>query len=191
MSAIIDLAVFEQRSVKGKRMSWDDRRKLIKVHFPAVDVLDWKRAFDNDIDMFAWVIRDILKADNAEPSRSGPKPAVDLKTGAARLRQLMGEDYSDLPFGDAFRILAGPRSLSALAAKTGISRSQVRRLLTRECRPTPWEMGQVAKAFKKEPGYFLEYRNEVILTALAEKLFGNSEVSVKFYRQLMGLGVAA
>lgn len=183
----VDLALFEQRNVKGKRMSWDDRRKLIKLHFPTVDSLDWKTAFDNDIDTFAWVIRDILKADNAEPSRSGPKPAVDLKSGAARLRQLMGEDYSDLPFDEAFQILAGPRSLSALAAKTGISRSQVRRLLTGERLPTAYEMGQVAKAFKKEPGYFLEYRNEVILTALAEKLDSNSEVSVKFYRQLMGL----
>lgn len=184
-----DLSVFIEANrgdKNGKKMPWDERVALIERTYPSVLKLDWKRAFDRDLDMFAKIMQDILKADAAAPGRSGPKPGVDMKTGAARLRQLMRDDYSMIPFHEAFTILAADRSLSALAAKTKLSRSQIRRLLRGDVTPSAFEMECVAKAFSKSPGYFAEYRAGTILAALADRLENVPEASVKYWHELAG-----
>lgn len=88
------------------------------------------------------------------------------------------------PFHEAFTILAGERSLRGLAAKTGISFSQVRRLLRGDTEPSAREMEQVAKGFGKSPGYFLEYRRGVILAAICERLTAIPEASVKYWYEI-------
>jgi predicted transcriptional regulator len=74
--------------------------------------------------------------------------------------------------------------VTTLARKVGLSRSQVFRLLKGVCEPTGWEMEQVARAFKKAPGYFAEYRKAVVVAALAMKLEANPEATVKYWREL-------
>jgi transcriptional regulator with XRE-family HTH domain len=180
-----DLSLFDLvNSRPGKKLTWDERVDLIKKQFPQVLTLNWKKAFDNDLDLFAWIMQDVLKADAAEPGRSGPKPRVDYRQGASRYRQMMGDDYSMLPFPEAFSILAGDRSLSSLAAKTGISRSQVRRLLRGEVLASSQEMEQVARGFQKSPGYFADYRRGVVLAAIYERLVDVPEASVKYWSEI-------
>lgn len=186
----VELDIFRRANVipkGGKKLPWDKRVSLIRDHFPSIETLEWKAEFDKDFGLFAWIMNDILKVDAAEPSRSGPKPAVDVRTGAARLRQLMGNDYAELPFADAFSALAGKRSLNHLARVTGISRSQVRRLLRGDVEPSRADMEMIAAGFKKEPGYFLEYRMGLLLAIVAQKLIDSPEISVKPYRRLVGL----
>lgn len=184
-----NLSVFREVNEKGsqkgeKKLAWDERVDLIERQFPSVEALDWRRAFDRDLDLFAWIMKDVLKVDAAEPGRSGPKPSVDYRSGVRRFRQLMGDDYSMRPFHEAFSILAGDRSLSSLAAKTGVSRSQVRRLLRGEIEPSATEMELIAKGFSKSPGYFLEYRRGVVLAAIHERLTAVPEASVKYWYEI-------
>jgi transcriptional regulator with XRE-family HTH domain len=184
-----DLSRFYQANAEakkkgGKKLSWDKRVKLVESQFPNVLTLDWKRAFDKDLSLFAWIMQDILKADGGTAGRSGPKPAVDRKSGMVRLRQLMGEDYSTVDFPEAFAGLSGGNSLTVIARKTGIARTQVFRLLHGEVRPTSDEMERIAKSYNRSPGYFCEYRRGLLLAALADKLDRYPESTVKYWREL-------
>ena len=182
-----DLTPFQeanQLAKEGKKLPWERRVSLIVEHFPTALALDWKLAFERDPDMFAWIVQDILRVDGATPGRSGPKPNVDVRKAAARLRRMIGDDYTALPFHEAFRVLAGERSMSHLARKTGISRSQVHRLYAGQCDPSASEMEAIAKAFDKPAGYFTEYRLNVMMGAILERLERNPEATVKYYRHL-------
>lgn len=184
-----DLSAFREANAKStqkgaKKLGWDERVELIKHQFPSVISLDWKKAFDRDLDLFAWIMKDVLKVDAAEPGRSGPKPAVEYRAGVTRFRQMMGEDYSMRPFHEAFTILAGERSLSALAAKTGVSRSRIRLLLRGDIQPSWEQMEKIAAGFAKSPGYFLEYRRGVVVAAIWERLTAIPEASVKYFYEI-------
>lgn len=167
-----------------RRMPWDRRVAVIQQRFPSALTLEWRRAFDGDLNLFADIMRDILKADAAETGRSGPKPSVALRHGVTRLRQLAHEDFSMLDFTESLAVLTGALSMTAVARRTGLSRAKVHRLLRGiEC-PSPWEMEQIAKGFKKEPGYFAAYRTAVVLAAMQERLQLVPESSVKWYIEL-------
>lgn len=127
-------------------------------------------------------IRETIRVDGT-PTRRGARPLLDADDGMARFRQLFGEDYTTLDFAEAFRILAGARSLTALARRTGLSRSQVHRLLAGSA-PTGREMEMVAQAFGKLPVYFVEYRIGLVCAAMAEHLARAPETSVGLVRQL-------
>src|SRR5688500_1790328 len=155
-----DLSVFQEAN--KNKIPLQERQKLIAEKFPDTKDFNWKKAFDNDLDLFARIIRDILKLDQAQPGRPGPRPSIDYGDGVRRLRQFMGQDYALLPFHEAFRILAGDRSVRSLASKLGIDRNQVHRLLTGKVYPGLYDIEVVAKAFGKHPSYFLEYRIQYI-----------------------------
>jgi AraC-like DNA-binding protein len=182
-----DLSEFTNlnKTQRGKRMPWDRRVALIQERFPSVLTLDWRRAFDEDLDLFADIMRDILKADAAEPGRSGPKPSVGLREGLERFRHLVHEDFSMLTFTESFAVLVGDLSLTAVARKTGLSRAKVHRLLRGTESPSPYEMEQIAHGFKKAPGYFADYRIALILNAMQERFLMAPESTVKWYVQLV------
>jgi transcriptional regulator with XRE-family HTH domain len=176
-----DLVVFEEMT-KGK-VSWDKRAKLITTQFDSVEKLSWKKAFAADIDLFARLVRDILKLEQAQPGRPGPRPALDLHDGVTRLRQYMGEDYAVVPFPEAIREMAGKRSIRSLARKVDLSKNHVHRLLTGEMQPDAYSMAQIAKAFGKHPSFFMEYRNAWIAAAVVSRLEDNPESSISLFRK--------
>lgn len=182
-----DLSEFTRinKTQSGRRMPWDRRVALIQQRFPAALTLDWRSAFDRDLNLFADIMRDILKADAAEPGRSGPKPSVGIRDGVSRLRQLTHEDFSMLTFTDSLGVLVGVHSMTAVARKTGLSRAKVHRLLRGLESPSPYEMEQIAHGFKKEPGYFAAYRTAVVVAAIQERLQAVPESSVKWYAELV------
>ena len=175
---------FREMNESGEKTSWDKRYDVIKTQFPDPKTFDWRKAFDKDLDLFARIMRDVLKVDQAVPGRPGPRPALDYDRGVKSLRQMMGQDYSTLPFPDTFQFLAGDRSLSHTARKTGLSRSQVHRLLRGESQPDVNEMTMVAEAFGKHPSFFLEYRAAFVVAALSEKLLNAPEATIGFYRRI-------
>jgi len=175
---------------EGKKLSNEERTRLIKQTFPTVETLDWKRAFDEDIDLFGRMIRDILKIDQSVPGRPGPRPEPEHVRGMAHLRQLMGEDYTALPFEEAFVILSDQRSLTQLSRKVGLARSRVNRLRLGLVNPTVYDMAQIAEAFGKHPSFFAEYRAFYIVGALMDRLEGSPETSVGLYRKLRAAGAS-
>lgn len=180
------LEVFREVNESQHKLPMERRVALIREEFPSVNTLNWKAAFDRDLELFARIMRDIFKLDQPEPRRSGPRPEPDFDRALVSLRQLMGQDYTTLPFFEAFNILADKRSLTQLGRKCGMDRMRVQRLRRDERAPMLWEMAQIADAFGKHPSFFTEYRSAMICGAIIDRLEASPETGVHIYRRLVG-----
>ncbi len=170
------------------KIGWDERVSLIRRQFPSTVKLDWYKVFSEDPATLGKVINDILKIDLAEPGKPGKRPSVDPKVAEERWRQITDEDYTFLSFSEAFKDLVGERSIRAVANKTNLDRNLVYRLLQGSIQPSAAVMEQVAKAFKKQPGYFYEYRVAYIFGILSYKLDASREATVSFYQRVKQYG---
>ncbi len=176
-----DLSVF--KNLEGK-VAWSVRLELIHQEFPSTVRLDWARALSQDVELYGRILRDILKVDQTQPGRSGPRPVLNKSIATERLKQLRREDYSSLEFREAFMILAGNLSHRGLEAKTGLNRNMVQKLLSGKREPDIYIMEQIATAFKKDPAFFVEYRTAYVLGALSQKLAASPEMSVDLFHRL-------
>lgn len=184
-----DLEVFAERNVPGQRVNWDERRALVLEHFPAAGEQDWPELTGQD-PAFERVLQDILKYDQREQGRDGPRPNLEWEKGIRSWKQITGQDYTGLPFPEAVRAVARDtsgrsHSLTTIARKTGISRSRVHRLLTAEETPDLQSIALFAAAYGKKPSFFAEYRSEIIARRLIAILAANPEYSVSVYRKVV------
>jgi len=178
------LRVFGELNSKEKRVPWSERRRLISHYFPSVDRLDWMEVFRQDPGLMGRIINDILKLDAAVPGKPGKRPGLDQKDAERRLATLLGERYSELPFPQAFRNLAGERSVRHVATKTGLNRNTIHRLMTGTQVPDEWEIEQIAAAFDVAPSYFTEYRMAAVVGFIYSQLMRNPEATVIFYKKI-------
>lgn len=183
-----DIAAFASRNVPGKRVNWEERRSLIVQHFPSTEQRDWPELTGTD-SAFERVLQDILKYDQREQGREGPRPNLDWEKGIRSWKQITGQDYTGLPFPQAFRAVARdkagrPHSMTTIARNTGISRSRVHRLINGQEAPDLQCIALVAAAYGKKPSFFAEYRAEIIARRLIAILAENPEFSVSVYRKV-------
>jgi helix-turn-helix protein len=183
VQVIVDAA--EEAKRQGRRLPWSERAALIRKQFHMATVQEWVSLFDRDPDILAELMRDLLKIDQQVPGKSGPRPGPDFQPGVDLIRKIKGDDYCTLPFHEAFAILAYGMSRTQVARKTKISRSQAHRLLTAESHPSMEEMRIIAKAFKKEPSFFAEWRASFIAGTLANQLDQAPELAINLYRRLV------
>lgn len=166
------------------KVPWEERAEKIKERFPSVDQLDWEKALEQDMDLFARILRDILKMEQAVPGRPGPRPSLDVATATRRMEQLYGRDFTIRPFPEALRILAGDRSVRHLARKVKLDRNYVYRLLTGAVEPDGYAMRMCAEAFGKHPSYFLEWRILYIIQAIVRRLEWSPESTISTFRRM-------
>lgn len=180
------LAPFRDDNKNAKKMSKSERQKLVREKFPSVDNLNWENAFHNDLDLFARIMRDIIKLDQREPGKSGPRPNnMDYDRGIASFKQLMGQDYAMVPFPEAFAFIGRDFSLTQIARKSSLSRSRTHRLMQGKDQPSQEDMKLIAAGFGKHPSYFVEYRRAFIVEQLMNKLLDAPEVTVSYYRKIL------
>lgn len=183
-----DLSLFDEDNARWrnnrKRVPWDERVKLIDEQFPGLRKLDFNVLL-RDNEVFGRILKDILKLDQIEPGRAGPRPNIDPERGMQAWREWTGQDYSDLPFAAAFSVLAGERSVSHVARMTGICRSHVYRLLKGVDRPVAQDLRDIADAFGKKPAYFVEYRAEYLTAAFAARIADEPELTVSLYLKMV------
>lgn len=163
-----------KEKAEGKKVPWAERYALIKEAFPSVERLSWKRALA-DPQVWVKLVKDLAGKDE--------KSRAEVRT---RVRQLMGDDYTQLPFRESFEALAGNRSIRHLATKTGLGPKHIFNLKHGYKEPDLYLLEQIAKAFNKHPSYFLEYRILIILGAVADQMEMAPEISVDLYRRLHG-----
>lgn len=166
-----------------KKVPWKERYKIIGEYFPRAVKLDWHEAF-RDVELWGNLLQDLIKLDDTKPGRSGPRPIVPREIAEQRLKQMLRTDFSDLEFRDAFDVLREKRSIRSIAAKTGLDRNMVQRLLSGEKEPDLQLMEQIAIAFKKQPAYFLEWRTAYVLGALESRMMTSPEMTTDLYRRL-------
>jgi len=166
----------------NEKMPWSKRMEMINEHFPSTVHLEWTRAF-NDVELFGRILRDILKVDQTPAGRSGPRPVLDRKTATERFRQFQRTDFSMMPFQETFEMLAGDRSIRALAVKIGIDRNMVQKLLAGTRDPDIDLIKLIAKSFKKDPSFFAEYRAAYVLGALEMRMMNSPETTIDLYKK--------
>lgn len=179
-----------------RKASWDEVAARVRTQFPNIDKIDWRRTFDERPEVFAAILRDMLKVDAKEPGTPGPRPEIEPAKGRKILSQWMGNDYALSPFPQAFGDLVmwrperngkrkGKIGLTTIAKMVGIERSKVGRMLSGEIEPSAWEMEQIAKAFGKDPSYFVEWRTAFVVATLAKRMNDSPETTIGFYRRLV------
>lgn len=170
------------------KIPWDDRVRLIGKVFPSTENLDWYKVFKQDPALLGTIINDIIKASQASPRRPGKRASVDAPTTMRELTTLAGDDYSLEEFPKAFAALMGGRSIRHTAARTGLDRNTVYRLLHGKMPPNAYLMEAIAKAFGKDPSFFAEYREAWIVSCIAFQLQRIPESSITFYRKMRSIG---
>lgn len=187
-----ELAVFHELNAKEKatgiKTPWKDRYALIREYFPVAVRFDWRKAFqDYDDPLYGRIIRDILEHDQKALNKE--RQPFDPDQAKARLRQLSGDDYTSLPFVEAFGVLAGKRSIRHIQTKfencgLDVSRGTVWKLKNGLKEPDLYTLEKIAEAFNKHPSYFVEYRIYYILGALGDQMDMAPELTVDLYRRL-------
>lgn len=176
------IAFFDEIN-RGPKVPWSERRKLISEWFPSVDRLNWEEVFRQDPALMGRIINDILKLDAAEPGKPGKRPGLEQHDAELRYNNLFG-NYSGLPFDQAFRYVAGDRSIRHIASRTGLNRNTVHRLLNGDQQPDHFEIEAIAEAFGVEPAYFAEYRLYYIIGFIFDRLESNPDASVLFFKKV-------
>lgn len=183
-----DLSRFAEDNARWKaqkkRVAWEERLKLIEDEFPNIRNPEWNIIL-RDPDVLARILKDILKVDQIEPGRAGPRPNLDVERGMRTWREMTVGDYAERPFQEAFAILARNNSIRTIARKTNISKSRVERLLHGHDHPTADDLRLIATAYQKKPAYFVEYRAEFIMAAIAARLTDEHEMTVALYKKLV------
>lgn len=164
--------------------TWEERRTKIKAQFPSTDLISWGKALQNDNEVFALVLGDLIKAEGKR-SRPGKRPSLSRPLAEAELLRLAGEDYSSAPFLRTFRALTFGRSVRGIANKTGLGQTTVQRLL-HGAEPSFSHMEKIAAAYKKHPSYFLEYRIAYVGMVIDGYLREHPETATVWYLKMRG-----
>lgn len=175
------------RPFVGKKLNWPERMDMIRKTFPDPNEFDFRGPWgpgDEITPVFAAIMRDLLKVDQAVPGKPGPRPALDYRRGVESLRKFSGQDHTTLPFVDAFRILVGGLSLTQVARRTKLARSRVYRLLQGDIEPQIADLRAIAEGFKKHASFFAEYRSAYVLAHLQTRLLGAPESTIDFYTRI-------
>lgn len=101
-----------------------------------------------------------------------------------RLAKVGDEDFSEFGFHETFTYLTRGTSIRGVAAKTGLGKSYIQRLLQGDADPSYAVMEQIAKAYKKHPSFFLEYRIAHTLVILDDFLRSSPETATSWYLKL-------
>ncbi|QBQ74856.1 hypothetical protein [Caudovirales GX15bay] len=167
-----------------KRIPWMQRLRLIEEEFPGAVEMD-ANVMLRDGDVLARVIRDILKVDQIEPGRAGPRPNLDVDRGMQTWREMTGQDFSERPFPQAFQSLTNGQSFTGIARRIGQGRTRTYELWNGITPPTVDDMRIIANAYGKKPAYFAEYRAEFVLAHIAARLATETEMTIAIYTRLV------
>jgi hypothetical protein len=167
-----------------KKAPWSERKRLLSEYFPEVVTTDFRRLFSQDVNLMGKLVNDILKADPSDSNRPGKRPSLSTKEASERFQKVFGNDYTILPFHEAFTLLKGPRSIRHLARNVGLDKAMVHDLLRGNIEPRMEIIEKVAAGLNKHPSYFVEYRVGYILGVMNERLYNTPESSVVVYKKL-------
>lgn len=175
----------DQGAFDGK-MPWDERAKRIRKVYPSTANLDWEAVFRVDPMVMTRVINDMQKLEVASTGRPGKRPAVSGEDAMQYMKRYQNEDYTILEFKDAFGVLKGDRSFRAMAHKCGLSLDMTQRLLDGRAKPSAETMEKIARAYKKHPSFFVEYRIAYVVAMLTYRMEAIPEASIVPYLKLRG-----
>jgi hypothetical protein len=146
----------------------------------------WVAVFNTHPDAMHALLADYIKQVHAKPGRIGQRPMpreeeVDLQS------LIYGED-NESPLAD---VLAKQVTVSVrmFCTQSGISRSQYQRILVGLYEPTVHEMRMIARAIKRPPTYFVEYRKAMAIAAFINLVHDRPGIATSIYRNYLEVRV--
>lgn len=162
---------------------WVEKEKRIREEHPEALDVTWDSVMRGDSDLFARIIGDVVKSSSGG-SRPGKRPTLSRDDAFEKFNQLTGQDFSEYDFYTTFNIMCGKRSVRAIASKTGLGKSYVFKLMRQEAYPSYETMERIAKGFKKDPSFFLEYRIGLVTSIIIEFLEDSPETASAWYLKM-------
>jgi len=147
----------------------------------AVDVA-WIAAFKARPDAMQDLLADLIKQVHATPGRIGqrvmpPEAEVDF-------HGLVYGEVNELPIAEILPKLM-PYGVRQIVPQLSMSRTQFQRLLKGEYHPDANEIREIAKAVKKPPTFFIEYRKIMAVAAFVNLIEERPGIATTLYRQYL------
>lgn len=142
----------------------------------------WVAVFNAHPDAMHQLLADYIKHAHARPGRIGQRPMP--REEEVDLDALIYGEENELPLAEVL-VKQVAVSERMFCVQSGISRSQYQRILAGQYEPTVHEMRMLAKAIKKPPTYFIEYRKAMAIAAFINLVNERPAVATTIYRNYL------
>lgn len=140
----------------------------------------WVAVFNARPDAMHSLLADFIKQAHATPGRIGQRPMP--REAVVDFQGLVYGEENDLPLVEVLPKLV-TMSERAFCKVAGISRSQYQRILAGQYDPTVNELRLIARAVKRPPTYFIEYRKAMAVAAFLNLIEERPGIATMLYRQ--------
>ena len=178
----------EPRRKRGKGVPKEEREQ----RYPSLSYLAgppskatkkaWIAVFNARPDAMHSLLADYIKQVHATPGRIGQRPMP--KEEAVDFQGLMYGEQNDQPIHEVLPELVTV-SVRTFCNAIRMSRTQYQRLLAGEYDPDVNEIRAIAKALKKPPTYFVEYRKAMAVAAFLNLIDERPGIATSLYRQYL------
>jgi hypothetical protein len=178
----------EPRRKRGKGVPKEELEK----QFPSLSFLTgptgratqkaWVAVFTARPDAMHSLLADYIKQVYATPGRIGQRPMP--KEEAVDFKALLYGEENDLPIHEVLPKLVQV-SERMFCSQIHMSRTQYQRLLAGQYDPDVSEIRAIAKALKKPPTFFAEYRKAMAVAAFLNLIEERPGIATSLYRQYL------
>ena len=138
----------------------------LRQRYPVLDILAgppgsgqqaWEAVFEARPDVMVRILQDVIKQAYAKPGRIGQRPMPHEEE--VDLTDLVGGVTNELPLTEVLPKLMGSAGERAFCMKlNSMSRSTFKRIRAGTYKPNMHELREIARAARKPPSFFVEYR---------------------------------
>lgn len=142
----------------------------------------WVAVFNQRPDAMHSLLADFIKQAHATPGRIGQRPMP--REEQVDFQSLVYGEENDLPLTEVLPKIA-VQSERAICAAIPMSRGQYQRMLRGEYDPDVNELRMIAKAVKKPPTFFVEYRKAMATAAFINLINDRPGIATSLYRKYL------
>jgi transcriptional regulator with XRE-family HTH domain len=142
----------------------------------------WVAVFNTRPDAMHSLLADFIKQVHAQPGRIGQRPMP--KEEQVDFEGLLYGEENDLPLVEILPKVV-TKSERQMCAEVHMSRSQYQRMLKGEYDPDVNELRALAKAVKKPPTFFIEYRKAMAVAAFLNLIDERPGIATSLYRKYL------
>lgn len=146
----------------------------------------WVAVFNARPDAMHSLIADYIKQVHATPGRIGQRPMP--KEEQVDFQGLMYGEENELPIHEVLPKIVTTSDRN-FAMQIHMSRTQYQRLLAGEYDPDVNEMRAIAKALRRPPTFFIEYRKAMAVAAFITLLDERPGIATSLYRHYLEVRV--
>jgi transcriptional regulator with XRE-family HTH domain len=178
----------EERRKRGKGMPKEELETL----YPSLSYLSgppgratkraWVAVFNARPDAMHSLLADFIKQVHATPGRIGQRPMP--KEEVVDFQGLMYGEANDLPIHEVLPKLVEVSERSFCTA-IRMSRTQYQRLIKGEYEPDVNEIRLIARALRRPPTFFVEYRKAMAVAAFLNLLEERPGLATSLYRHYL------